>query len=138
MPTVPEVLRSIPLFQGMTDRAIDAIAGLAEDASFPTGAELTREGEPGESFIVIVDGRASVEIGGRRVRELAAGDYLGEISLIDGRPRTATVTALEPITALLVPRAGFERLMDDYPSVRLDVLNALTSRLRERTPTVSD
>ena len=138
MATISEVLRSIPLFQGMTDRAIEAIAGLAEETSYPVGGELTREGEPGESFIVIVSGRASVEIDGRSVRELAAGDYLGEISLIDGRPRTATVTALEPIDALLVPRAGFERLMDEYPSVRLDVLNALTSRLRERTPTVSD
>jgi CRP/FNR family cyclic AMP-dependent transcriptional regulator len=138
MSTTTEVLRTIPLFQGMTDRAIEAIAGLAEDASFPAGAELTREGEPGESFIVIASGRASVEIGGKTVRELAAGDYLGEISLIDGRPRTATVVALEPISALIVSRSGFERLMDDYPSVRLDVLNALTSRLRERAPTVSD
>ena len=107
MATTTEVLRSIPLFQGMTDTAIEAIADLAEDASFPTGSELTREGEPGESFIVIVVGRASVEIGTHTVRELVAGDYLGEISLIDGRPRTATVVALEPVTALIVPRAPF-------------------------------
>ena len=138
MATTVEILRSIPLFQGMTDTAVEAIAGLAEEASFPTGSELTREGEPGESFIVIVAGRATVQIGIRTVRELGAGDYLGEISLIDGRPRTATVVALESITALIVPRAGFERLIDDYPSVRLDVLNALTSRLRERAPAVSD
>jgi CRP-like cAMP-binding protein len=138
MATTAEVLRSIPLFQGMTDTAVDAIADLAEEASFPAGGELTREGEPGESFLVIVTGRASVEIGTRTVRELGAGDYLGEISLIDGRPRTATVTALEAVTALVVPRAGFERLINDYPSVRLDVLNALTSRLRERAPAVSD
>jgi CRP-like cAMP-binding protein len=61
------------------------------------GSELTREGYPGESFIVIVTGRALVEMDGQRVRELGAGEYLGGISLIDGGPRTATVTALEAI-----------------------------------------
>jgi CRP/FNR family cyclic AMP-dependent transcriptional regulator len=138
MATTVEVLRSIPLFQGMTDTAVEAIAGLTEEASYPSGSELTREGDPGESFIVIVAGRAAVQIGTRTVRELGAGDYLGEISLIDGRPRTATVTALEPITALIVPRTGFERLINDYPSVRLDVLNALTGRLREIAPADTD
>ena len=138
MATTTEVLRSIPLFQGMTDHAVEAIADLAEDASYPSGSELTREGEPGESFIVIVTGRAAVDIDGSKVRELGAGDYLGEISLIDGRPRTATVSALEPITALVVPRAGFEHLINDYPSVRHDVLNALTGRLRERMPSDTD
>lgn len=136
--TRSDVLRSVPLFQGMTDRAIEAIAGLAEDAEFPAGAELTREGSSGESFIVIVTGRAAVDVGGRQVRELSAGEYLGEISLIDGGPRTATVTATEPIQALIVPRVGFEKLMNDYPVVRLDVLNALTHRIRETTPALSD
>lgn len=136
--TRSEVLRSVPLFQGMTDRAIEAIAGLAEDAEFPAGAELTREGSPGDSFVVIVTGRATVDVGGRQVRELSAGEYLGEISLIDGGPRTATVTATEPIQALIVPRVGFEKLMNDYPVVRLDVLNALTHRIRESTPALSD
>ena len=75
---------------------------------------------------------------GHTVSELVGGDYLGEISLIDGGPRTATVTALEPISALVVQRAGFERLMLDYPSVRLDVLNALTRRVREHAPAVSN
>ncbi len=138
MATRSEVLRSVPLFEGMTDRAIEAIADLAEDAVFPAGAELTRQGTPGESFIVLVTGRASVEIDGLSVRELVAGEYLGEISLIDGGPRTATVTAIEPIEALIIPRVGFETLINDYAVVRMDVLNALTMRIRERTPAVSD
>jgi CRP/FNR family transcriptional regulator, cyclic AMP receptor protein len=136
--TKSEVLRSVPLFQGMTDRAIEAIGYLALNTTFARGAVITQEGAPGDSFIVIVTGRANVDVGGRQVRELSAGEYLGEISLIDGGPRTATVTAVEPIEALVITRTGFEQLMGDFPAVRLDVLTALTQRIRERTPALSD
>jgi CRP/FNR family cyclic AMP-dependent transcriptional regulator len=138
MPTPSDVLRAVPLFHGMTDTAVGAIAELATEEAFPAGAVLVRQGEPGETFIVIASGSASVETGGRQVRTLAAGDFLGEISLIDGGPRTATVTAIEPIAALVIQRAGFERLMSDFPVIRLDVLEALTKRIRERAPAVSD
>ena len=104
MATTAEVLRSVPLFEGMTDRAVEAIAGLAEEVEFPAGSEMTREGYPGESFIVILAGRATVDVDGRRVRDLSGGDYLGEISLIDGGPRTATVTATESVQALIEGR----------------------------------
>lgn len=138
MTTTSDVLRSVPLFHGMTDRTVEAIEGLAEEATYPSGAVLVREGDPGDCFIVIVNGRATVDQGGQAIRELSAGDFLGEISLVDGGPRTATVTAVDPIQALVVRRDGFDRLMTDYPPVRLDVLTALTQRLRERTPAVSD
>ena len=138
MATTAEVLRSVPLFEGMSDDAITAIAGLAEELEYPAGSELTREGYPGESFIVIVTGRAAVDMDGQRVRELGGGEYLGEISLIDGGPRTATVTALDPIQALVIPRVGFDRLIDEFPAVRMDVLGALARRIRERAPALSD
>lgn len=138
MATTADVLRSVPLFEGMSDEAINAIAGLAEDLEYPAGAELTREGYPGESFIIIVTGRASVDVDGRRVRELDAGEFLGEISLVDGGPRTATVTAIETIQAVVVPRVAFERLINEFPVVRYDVMSALTRRIRERAPAISD
>jgi len=138
MATTAEVLRSVPLFEGMTDRAVEAIAGLAEEVEFPAGSEMTREGYPGESFIVILAGRATVDVDGRRVRDLSGGDYLGEISLIDGGPRTATVTATESVQALIVPRVGFDRLMDEHPAVRLEVLTSLTQRIRQQAPALSD
>jgi CRP-like cAMP-binding protein len=65
---------------------------------------------------------------GRTIRELGPGGYLREISLIDGGPRTATVTASTPIDALVVDRDGFGRLMDDFPVVRLDLVSAITKR----------
>jgi CRP-like cAMP-binding protein len=122
----------------MTDRSIEAIAGLAEESDFPSGSVLVREGDPGETFMVIVDGRASVDRGGERIREMSAGEFLGEISLIDHGPRTATVTAVEPIRALVVRCDGFDRLMNEFPVVRNDILSALTQRIRAQGPALSD
>lgn len=138
MTTTADVLRTVPLFQGMTDAAVEAIGALAEETDFAAGDVLVREGDPGDAFIVIVDGRATVDQGGTIVRELSSGSFVGEISLIDGGPRSATVTAVEPIRALVLHRDGFDRLMHDFPVVRLDLVTALTQRLRQRAPAVSD
>ena len=132
MATTSDVLRSVPLFSGMTDRSIDTIAQLASETRFPAGTVLAREGEPGSSFVVIRSGAASVEQGGAPLRPLGAGDYFGEIALIDGGVRTATVTATEPVDAVVIERDGFERLMRDFPAIRVELLGALTQRLRQR------
>lgn len=131
-------LRAIPLFAGCTDRSIEVISGIVEPAAFAPGDILVREGDPGDSLIVIVSGSATVEQGGRQIRQLASGDFLGEIALIDGGARTATVTATEPIEALTIGRDGFRRLMDDFPVIRYDLVSALTRRLRDRGSEPSD
>ncbi len=138
MATNTEVLRTVPLFAGMTDRSLQRIAELARETSYESGSVIVREGEPGESFVVIITGAATVEQDGRTLTSLGAGDFLGEIALIDGGPRTATVTATEPIAALVVDRAGFQQLMDDHPVARHDLVSALTQRLRQRAPTPLD
>lgn len=138
MPTTIDTLRSIPLFQGMSDRSIEAIDSLAMPITFAPGEALVREGEPGDSFVIIVDGAASVTKGGSALRSLGAGDFLGEISLLDGGVRTATVTATSEVHGLTVDRDGFRRLMDEFPVVRLDIVMALTQRLRTRAPEISD
>src|SRR5436190_20486225 len=102
-----DVLHAVPLFQGMTDQSIDQIAGLAHEAKFSAGSVLVYEGDPGETFIIIVEGRAAVDRRGERVAEMSAGDFLGEISLVDNGPRTATVTAIDPIQALIIRSDGF-------------------------------
>jgi CRP/FNR family transcriptional regulator, cyclic AMP receptor protein len=132
MPTTADALRSIPIFQGMSDRSIEIIETIAREATYRAGATLVEEGTPGDSFLVIRHGSASVEQGGRHIRDLSAGDFLGEIALIDGGPRTATVTASEDIDALVIDRDGFQRLMDDFPVIRYDLVSALTQRLRAK------
>src|ERR687888_1897499 len=125
MPVAADLLRSVPLFTGMTDSAIQSVGGLAHEIRFAAGEDLVREGDEGDSFLVIVEGRARVVQNGDTLRDLGPGDYLGEIALIDGGPRTATVTALEPIRALVVERSDFRRLIDDFSAVRFHVLTAL-------------
>lgn len=125
-----DVLRGVPLFSGMTDRAIEAIAGLTTEATFADGETLVREGDPGETFMVLVDGSARVERATRPIAELGAGDFLGEISLIDGGPRTATVTARGPVKALVVSGSDFRRLYEEFGAVRYDIVTALTRRIR--------
>jgi CRP-like cAMP-binding protein len=134
----PDVLRSVPLFEGMTEASIDSIGRLTHPIEYGSGDALVREGDPGETFIIMVTGRAVVDQGGKRIREMSAGDFLGEISLIDHGPRTATVTAVEPIDALVVGADDFGRLMDDHPAVRLEILTALTQRIRRTAAAVSD
>lgn len=133
-----EVLRAVPLFAGMTDRSLESIAELAREISYAPGDVIVREGEPGEFFVVIVAGSATVDQGGRPFKTLGAGDFLGEIALIDGGLRTATVTATEPIAALVVDRPGFQRIMDEHPVARHDLVSALTHRLRQRAPAPLD
>jgi CRP-like cAMP-binding protein len=132
MTTNTEALRAIPLFSGMSDRSIEIIAEIVREASFPAGASLVKEGEPGESFMIIREGTATVDQGGRRLRELGAGDFLGEISLIDGGTRTASVTATDPVAVMVIDRPGFQRLMSEFPVIRFDLVSALTQRLRQR------
>ncbi len=138
MATNTDVLRAVPLFAGMTDGSLTSIADLAQEATYDPASVIVREGEPGESFVVIVKGSATVDQDGRTVNLLGPGDFLGEIALIDGGPRTATVTATEPIAALVIDRSGFQRLMDRHPVVRHDLVIALTQRLRQRAPTPLD
>jgi CRP/FNR family transcriptional regulator, cyclic AMP receptor protein len=130
MSAVVDHLANVPLFQGMTESARDAVAGLAQETHFDDGDDVTREGDEGDAFYVIVDGRLVVSRNGMTLRELGPGDFLGEISLVDGRPRTATVTATGPVKALVIRRPEFLELMDRYGAVRLGVLMALTERVR--------
>ncbi len=125
------LLRRASLFSGMTDRSLEAVAGMVREVEFEPGAELVREGEAGDSFLVLVEGAADVTTAAAGPLDgLRAGDFLGEIALIDGKPRSATVTARTPIRALLLERAEFERLLETYPAIRLEVLMAFTGRLR--------
>jgi CRP-like cAMP-binding protein len=127
---VVDHLKAVPLFQGMTEPALEAVAGLADEVRFEDGQELTVEGEPGDSFYVVVDGRLRVSRHGAPIRDLGPGDFLGEISLIDGRPRSATAVAVGPVDALVIERSKFQELMDRFGAIRLEILMGLTERVR--------
>ena len=124
-----ELIKSVPLFSKCTRRELSALAGEADELTVPEGKDLTRQGEPGREFMVIVDGAAKVTKNGRKVNELGANDFLGEIALLSDVPRTATVTTTTETTILVLTDRAFRRVADQIPSVHSSLLAALTARL---------
>ena len=124
-----ELLRAVPLFADLSKRELESVAALADELDLPAGRELTKEGARGGEFIVIVEGAADVRRRGRQVNTLSSGDFLGEIALVTGAPRTATVKTTAPSRLLVLTSAQFRRLLRDTPSLQLKVLDAIARRL---------
>src|SRR5512142_1399590 len=97
-----ERLRQVPLFASLGRRELTELSSLADEIDVADGRALTREGESGHEFFVVLTGGVSVEIGGQRVAQLGPGDFLGEIALIDGKPRSATTRAVGDTRLLVV------------------------------------
>ncbi|MGZ4291544.1 MAG: cyclic nucleotide-binding domain-containing protein [Gaiellaceae bacterium] len=124
-----ELLKRVPLFERCSRRELGEIAMLADELDLPSARELTREGAGGYEFIILVEGEAEVVRGVRVVNELGPGDFVGEIALVSGKPRTATVRTRGPARVLVVTAAGFRTLMRDVPSIKDKVLAAVTARI---------
>ena len=125
-----DVLGRVPLFSGLSKRHLRGLAGIASQERFVEGATLAEEGEPGDSFYVLLAGQAKVVRRGRRVADLMPGDFFGEISLLDGGPRTASVVAVTPIEVLSLSHKPFQDLLEREPSIVLKMLEELARRLR--------
>ena len=129
-----DLLKHVPLFARCSKKELELISGLADEIDLPEGKELTQEGERGREFFVLVDGTAEVHRGGKQLRTLGPGEFFGEIALVSGRPRTATVTATSPVRALVVTDQAFGGLMRNSPDIQLKVLEAIADRLPVDTP----
>lgn len=125
-----ELIKKVPLFARCSKRELAAIAAEADELALPSGRRLTTQGEPGSEFVIILDGTAEVQKNGRRINQLGPGDFLGEIALISGAPRTATVTTTSDARLLVLTDRGFKRLTRDTPSIQASVLKALSERLQ--------
>jgi CRP-like cAMP-binding protein len=125
------ILRGVPLFSDLDERSLQAVAILAHEVGFKAGDVLMVEGEAGDAFYVIVEGTVRVEQGDRTVRSLTAGGFLGEIALVEQRPRTATATCVTDVRLLELRAHEFERLLDSLPAVHRRVQAAI--RRRERS-----
>ena len=129
-----ELLKRVPLFGQCSSRELEQIAKIADEIDFREGKELTREGAAGREFFVIVEGTAEVTQGKRKVNTISDGDFFGEISLITKLPRTATVTTISPVRALVVTDRSFRALLERQTSIRAKVLHALAERLGTTVP----
>ena len=125
------VIANVDLFRDLSRAQLKRLAGAAIEVSHPPGKAVATEGRSGLAFHLIIEGSATVSKDGRELRTLGPGDYFGEISMIDGRPRSATVTAQEPLKAMAIPHQDFEAVIDEDPEFARRLLKTLCARLRE-------
>lgn len=133
-----EALKKAPLFEGLSRKQLVELAKVAEDVDFGAEKVLCRQGDHGQEFFVIMDGEAEVTQNGKSVAICRAGDFFGEIALIEQVPRTATVTAKTPIRFFVITSQAFFRLLDEQPAIERKVLRSLARRLipLDNDPTV--
>ena len=124
------MLAEIPLFASLSRRHLGRIASVASTRRYAPRATLALRGKPADAFFVILDGSVRVELPGRTV-ELGAGDFFGEMALIDGEPRSATVIAVGDVYVMTIPRAKFLKLLHAEPKIMLAIMTTLTRRLRD-------
>jgi CRP-like cAMP-binding protein len=124
-----ELIRHVPLFSKLSKSGLNEVASIADEIDLPQGQALTREGERGREFFVILEGDANVVKRGKQIAELGEGDFLGEIALVTKQPRTATVTTTSPVRALVITDRDFARLLRESPQIGQGVLEALAERL---------
>jgi CRP/FNR family transcriptional regulator, cyclic AMP receptor protein len=123
-------LTGAPLFADMPKRHLRSIAKVTGVREYDKGPSIIREGDPGSTFYVLLDGRARVVRGGRTVTHLPAGDFFGEISLLDAGTRTANVIAESPLRCLTLGEKDFAKVLADEPVLAARVLRGVAARLR--------
>jgi CRP-like cAMP-binding protein len=125
------LLGKVPLFERCSRRDLAKIASIARDVEYPAATPVVRQGEPGSAFFVVVDGEVDVRKGARKLATLRAGTFFGEIALITGTPRTATVTTGTPMRALVIAASDFRKLLQDAPDLQFKVLQEIGTRLEQ-------
>jgi CRP-like cAMP-binding protein len=128
-----EELSKVPLFSDCSNRDLQTIGRVVKDIDHRAGTVIAREGEPGVGLFVIVEGEAEVTIGGMKKATLGPGEFFGEIALLDGGPRTATVTATTDVKLLGLTEWVFRGLMQEHPSIAIKTLQQMAGRLRSAT-----
>jgi CRP/FNR family transcriptional regulator, cyclic AMP receptor protein len=123
-------LARVPLFSGCTNEELGRIAQVSKVVESPAGTVLTEIGAPGNSFFFIIDGRVSVQTQIGSGDPLRPGDFFGEMSLLDGEPRSATIVATTDVRLLIVEHSHFWRLLDEAPDLVRRILVVLSRRVR--------
>ncbi len=124
------LLKKVPLFSDLSQTQLAKISKHVDQVQVGRERVLAQEGKIGWEFIYVLDGKARVEKNGKLIRQLSRGDFFGEISLIDGEPRTATVVTETDMTLLTVHKRSFDHLLDVIPGLQKKMLLSLCKYLR--------
>lgn len=125
-----DAIRRAPLFADCSQKELEQIAQIADEIDLAEGKELTRLGQSGREFFVLLEGEADVSQDGRVINKLSPGDFFGEIALVEDVPRTATVTATTPVRTLVITDRAFRQLLGKQPELQRKVLVALAERVK--------
>lgn len=130
-----DMLASVPLFEALSKRELKSLAASGKEIERPVGDVITTEGEGGIAFFLILEGTAEVSSGGKTLRTIGPGATFGEISLIDGGPRTATVTVTSPMRIFGITAWTFKPLLDEHPEMARGLLLGLCKMVRAASTT---
>jgi CRP-like cAMP-binding protein len=129
-----DLLRSVPLFAELSTAELNRLARLMDEVDVKEGTVVIREGNTGGEFFIIVEGEVAIRRGSRRLGTLGAGDFFGEIALIDKGPRSATAIAQTPCRLLVLASREFHSMLNAEPKVERKILRTLAARVREMRP----
>lgn len=124
-------LASVPVFSNCTKRQLQEIGKVADELILPVGTILARQGEAGFEMFILLDGTAVVTRDGQHVATVSAGDVVGELAVLSGQPRNATVTAETELGVLVLTHRGLGQLLDDIPGLAKHMLYEVTARIME-------
>jgi CRP/FNR family cyclic AMP-dependent transcriptional regulator len=124
-----ETLRAVPLFSGLSQRDLMHVLRSTSGVGYERGSELVKEGDTGKGFFIMTKGTAAVSVGGTQVDTLGPGSYFGEMAVLDGGPRTATITATGQVFVLHLPPTTLSRILDTQPTIAHQIDDELTRRL---------
>lgn len=128
---IDDQLAAVPLFAGLSKKQLRRISSLMTRIDRPAGQVLTREGEPGFEFFIVLEGEVEVRQGDRAIATRRAGEYVGEIALVDRRPRTATVVATTPVSVEALSRREFVSLLAEVPELSEQIMATMAARLAD-------
>lgn len=131
------LLQRVPLFEGLSAKQLSQVARLADEVEVPAGKHLATAGAVGREMFIIVNGEASVRTRQKKTIRLGPGDFVGEMSLLDGGLRSADVEAATPMRLLVVGFRDFWSLLDAAPALSRRIMQTLSRRLREAEGGVS-
>ena len=124
-------LAQVPTLSALSQKDLKKIASLTFDTQVEAGKVIVREGTPGEEFYLIAEGTVSVTLRDKELAKLTAGDFFGEMALVDQGPRAATITAETPVSLLVLGSREFATLIDSVPAVGKKILKGVAARLRQ-------